>query len=107
MGNSGDDFGDIPTAFLWFVGVTVAVMVCILVLAAVSTVRNRRVLRQAGVDPSTVGSQLAVRYLRGQAGQPEVRSASDRLADLTDLRDRGLITPDEYQTRRAQVLDSI
>jgi hypothetical protein len=65
------------------------------------------VLQQAGGDPSTVGSQLAVRYLRGQTGRPEVRSASDRLADLTDLRDRGLITPDEFQARRAQILDSI
>lgn len=110
MGNSGDDFGSVPTAFWWFFGITVAVMVCIVVLAAVTAVRNRRVLRQAGVDPSTVGSQLAVRYLRGQTaptGRPAVRSASDRLAELTDLRDRGLITPDEYQARRAQVLDGI
>lgn len=107
MGNTGDDFGSMPTAFVWFFGATVALMVCIVVLAAVTAVRNRRVLRQAGVDPSTVGSQLAVRYLRGQTGRPEVRSAPDRLAELTDLRDRGLITPDEYQARRTQILDSI
>lgn len=107
MGNTGDDFGSMPTAFVWFFGVTVALMVCIIVLATVTAVRNRRVLRQAGIDPSTVSSQLAVRYLRGQAGKPAVRSAPDRLAELTDLRDRGLITPDEYHTRRTQILDGI
>lgn len=110
MGTSGDDFGSIPTAFLWFFGAVITLMICIVVLAAVTAVRNRRVLRQAGIEPGTLGSQLAVRYLRGQAaptGQPAVRAAPDRLAELTDLRDRGLITPDEYQARRTRILDDI
>ncbi len=58
MGNSGDDFVTIPTAFWWFAGAVVTLMVCIVVAAA-------------------------------------------------GLRDRGLITPEEYQARRAQVLDGI
>jgi hypothetical protein len=107
MGNSGDDFGTIPTTFWWFFGAVVTLMVCIVVLAAVTAVRNRRMFREAGIDPGTVGSQLAVRYLRGQTGRPAVRSASDRWAELTDLRDRGLVTPDEYQARRAEILDGI
>ena len=110
MGTSGDDFGSIPTPLLFFFGAVIAMMACIIVLAAVMAVRNRRVFREAGIDPGTVGSQLAVRYLRGQpgqTGQPAVRSSSDRLAELTDLRDRGLISPDEYQARRAQILDGI
>jgi hypothetical protein len=110
MGNSGDDFGTIPTPMLWFFGAVVTLMVCMVVLAGVTAVRNRRVLRQAGIDPGTVDSQLLVRYLRGQTapmGRPAVRSAPDRLAELADLRDRGLITSDEYQARRTQILDGI
>jgi len=107
MGNSDNDFGSVPTAFLWFAGAVGAFIVCTIVLMVVATVRNRRVLRQAGLDPMTAGSQLAVRYLRGQPGQPAVRSASDRLAELTDLRDRGLITPTEYDARRAQIIGEL
>lgn len=107
MGNSGDDFGSVPSSFLWFFGAVVALMVCMVVLGVVTAIRNRRVLREAGIDPGTLESQLAVRYLKGQPGRPAVRSASDRLAELADLRDRGLITPEEYQARRAQVLDGI
>ena len=104
MGTSGDDFGSIPTPLLLFFGAVIAMMACIVVLAVVTAVRNRRVFREAGIDPGTVGSQLAVRYLRGQPGRPAVRSASDRLVELTDLRDRGLITATEYDARRAQII---
>jgi hypothetical protein len=107
MGTSGDDFGSIPTPFLFFFGVVITLMVCMIVLGVVTAVRNRRVFRQAGIDPGTVGSQLAVRYLRGQPGRPAVRSASVRLAELTDLRDRGLITPAEYDARRAQIIGEL
>lgn len=110
MGYSGFDFGAIPLVFALFFAAVVLLMVCIVVLGVVQTVRNRQVLRDAGIDPGTVGSQLAVRYLSGQtppAGRPAVRPASDRLAELTDLQNRGLITPEEYQTRRAQILDGI
>jgi hypothetical protein len=103
MGNSGDDFA-MPTAFLWFFGAVVAVMVCIVVLAVVGTVRNRRVLREAGIDPATARAQFAVRMIRGQ---PASQSASSRLAELSDLRDRGLITQEEYDTRRSQIISTI
>jgi len=36
-------------------------------LSAVMIARNARVLRQAGIDPTTAGSQLAVRVLKGQS----------------------------------------
>jgi hypothetical protein len=107
MGDTGDGLGTISTIFPWIFGAAVVLIVGGWIYGAVKVVRNRQVLREAGIDPGTVGSQLAVRYLRGQPGRPAVRSASDRLAELTDLRDRGLITPEEYQARRAQVLDGI
>jgi putative oligomerization/nucleic acid binding protein len=110
MGDTGDGFSTIFAIFPWIFGAAVVLIVCGWIYGAMKVVRNRRVLREAGIDPGTVGSQLAVRYLSGQApptGRPAVRSASDRLAELTDLRDRGLITPEEYQARRSQILDGV
>jgi hypothetical protein len=43
--------------------------------------------------------------MRGQTLGPP--SAASRLAELTDLRDRGLITPEEYDARRRQIIDGI
>jgi hypothetical protein len=103
MGPEDGDFGGIPTPFLVLFIAAVVLIVCGWIYAAVKAIRNRQVLREAGLDPSTVGSQLAVRYLRGQP----VRSASDRLAELTDLRDRGLVTPAEYDARRAQIIGEL
>jgi hypothetical protein len=107
MGDTGDGFGTIATIFPWIFGTAVVVIVCGWIYGAVKVVRNRQVLRKAGIDPGTVGSQLAVRYLSGQPGRSPVRSASDRLAELTDLRDRGLITAEEYANRRAQIIAGI
>lgn len=107
MGTTGDGFGTVFAIFPWIFGAAVVLIVCGWIYGAVKVVRNRQVLREAGIDPGTVGSQLAVRYLSGQTSRSAVRSASDRLAELTDLRDRGLITPEEYQARRARILDGI
>ena len=100
-------FDNVSTAFPWIFAAVLAIIVCGWVLMAVIAVRNRRVLRQAGIDPTTVGSQLAVRLLRGQSSARPVASASDRLTELTGLRDRGLITPQEYQARREQIINGI
>ncbi|MBV9820919.1 MAG: SHOCT domain-containing protein [Actinobacteria bacterium] len=102
---SPDGFGSIPTFFLWFFWGVVALMLCIVVLTVVSVVRNRRVLREAGIDPGTAGAQLTARLIRGQlSGRP---TAASRLAELDDLRNRGLITAEEYAARRAQIIDGI
>jgi len=106
MGDTGDGFDTISTIFPFLFGAVVVLIVSIWIYGAVKVVRNRRVLREAGIDPGTVGSQLAVRYLSGQ-GRPVGRSASDRLAELTDLRDRGLITATEYDARRAQIIGEL
>jgi hypothetical protein len=109
--NSDDGFGLAFTVFpLIFVGMLVLV-VGGWITTAVVIARNRRVLRQAGIDPTTAGAQLAVRMIRGQPGAapPSAAppSAAARLAELTDLRNRGLITPDEYEARRAQIIAAI
>ncbi len=109
MGNSGDDFGTIPPFFLWFFGFVIVMMVCIVAAGVVAAVRNRRVLREAGLDPLAVDSQLAVRLMRSQAlAEPSAsKSVSSRLAELDELRNRGLITSEEYATRRAEIIADI
>lgn len=57
-------------------------------------------------------ARLIIPQTRGEAvaalrRQLRPRSNEARLQELTDLRDRGTITDDEYQTTRNQILDSI
>jgi len=54
------------------------------------------------IMPQTRGKAVAAlrRQLRPQ-------SSEARLRELTDLRDRGTITDDEYQIKRNEILDSI
>lgn len=54
------------------------------------------------IIPKTRGEAIAA--LRRQL---RPRSNEARLQELTDLRDRGTITDDEYQTKRNKILDSI
>jgi Short C-terminal domain len=101
---SPDGFDTAFKIFPWIFGAMVVLVVCGWITTAVIVARNGRVFRQAGIDPTTAGAQLAVRVIRGQAARP---STSSRLAELGDLRDRGLITPDEYEARRAQIIADI
>jgi hypothetical protein len=96
--------GGFGAVFPWVFGIAVVAVICGWVYSATTFVRNRQVLRQAGIDPSTARAQLAVRMIRGQALAP---STSSRLTELTDLRDRGLITAEEYEARRAQIIAGI
>ena len=41
----------------------------------------------------------------GLAPRPTGASSADQLSDLKTMRDKGLITEEEYQTKRRQVLD--
>jgi hypothetical protein len=97
--------GGIDMWFPWLFGGVVAVIVAGWIVVAVVIVRNRRVFQQAGIDPTTARSQLAVRLIRGQAAARP--PAASRLAELDDLRNRGLITPEEYATRRAEIIAGI
>jgi hypothetical protein len=102
--DSADSFGTAFAVFPWIFGGMVVLVICGWVATAVRIARNRQVLRQAGIDPTTAGAQLAVRMIRGQSAAP---TASSRLAELGDLRDRGLITNEEYEARRAQIIAGI
>jgi uncharacterized membrane protein len=44
---------------------------------------------------------------RRDRGASSSADASTALAELSDLRDRGLITPEEYEAKRAKILDRL
>jgi hypothetical protein len=111
MGSS-DGFDTAFKIFPWVFGAMVVLIVCGWITMAVIVARNGRVFRQAGLDPTTAGAHLAVRMIKGQAAAPStaqaaVPSTASRLAELGDLRDRGLITPAEYEARRTQIISGI
>lgn len=65
-------------------------------------------LSQNGLETTYLASSIRQRQ-QSPAAEPaaEERSATDRLAELTSLRDRGLVTDDEFQRRRTAIIDSI
>ena len=67
------------------------------------TRRNLKVMREAGIDdPMTAGGQIAARLATEGFGGG--KTTEQRLAELDDLRARGVIDDDEYRTARARVL---
>jgi hypothetical protein len=84
----------------------------------VSTARD--LARKAGMDPDQAtaitllgGDGLDATYvatsLRGpaQPPAPPARTVEERLLELQGLKDQGLVTDEEFQARRAAVLDSL
>lgn len=54
-----------------------------------------------------LGLKRDARDIKVQELQPPDTRAADRLAELKAMRDRGLITEQEYQTKRRQILDAL
>ena len=46
------------------------------------------------------------RHQPGDSSAPAAPTTADQLKQLADLRDRGAITPDEYQSAKAKLLDA-
>ncbi len=83
----------------------------------------RRVARDTGMDPNRAteltilgDNGLEAGFLAGHLRQrpadqqptaPAVRSAEVRLRELAELRDQGLVTPEEYDARRRAIVDSL
>ncbi|MWV58056.1 hypothetical protein [Rathayibacter sp. VKM Ac-2754] len=79
------------------------VILAVIVLIVVLIVRYVRRARQLGVDPTTMQTDMAARYLRhgvGPAGAP----LTDRLAELDALRAAGTISADEHSRAREAAL---
>jgi hypothetical protein len=84
---------------LWFIFVLFIPLIGVLVyLIARGGKMHERAMQQAQQQ-----DQEARRYIQDAAGAP---NSADQLAKLADLRDRGVITADEFDREKAKVLAS-
>jgi membrane protein implicated in regulation of membrane protease activity len=82
---------------LWFVFVLFIPLIGVLVylIARGNSMQDRAVQQAQQQD------QEARQYIQQVAGSP---NSADELAKLADLRDRGVITPDEFAQQKAKIL---
>ena len=82
---------------LWFLFVLIIPLIGVLVyLIARGDKMHERAVRQAQQQ-----DEAARRYIQEAAGAP---NSADQLAKLADLRDRGVITADEFEREKAKLL---
>jgi Short C-terminal domain/Phospholipase_D-nuclease N-terminal len=82
---------------LWFLFVLFIPLIGVLVyLIARGDSMQERAVRQAQQDDREVRN-----YIQDAAGAP---STADQLTKLADLRDRGVITADEFERQKAKIL---
>lgn len=97
---------ELPGFMVAFIVVFVVVFVAGVAFAVVSWRRNWRAARQAGLDPLAAQTQVAGR-LYNSGALVEARTPKERLAELEDLRAKGLVGQDEYQQIRSRILGEI
>lgn len=64
-------------------------------------------LSDDGLDATYLASSLRDRSGGESATTPPARTVSSRLRELQELRDQGLVTHEEYETRRKAIVDSV
>lgn len=84
----------------------VGTVIFIVIVAA----RKWRIAKDAGYDPLTMDTQIAAQVgrsalLRPADAPPERSSIEQRLAELDDLHDRGVISDAEHAAARAKALE--
>jgi hypothetical protein len=65
------------------------------------------ILGENGLETGYLAAHLRQRPADQQPTAPAVRTAEVRLRELQQLRDQGLVTPDEYDARRRAIVDSL
>jgi uncharacterized membrane protein YeaQ/YmgE (transglycosylase-associated protein family) len=65
--------------------------------------RLRRRLHAAGIDPDSIGSAEGLRRIRPTVAPVEQESKDDMLRKLAELRDEGVLTQEEYETKKAEL----
>lgn len=118
LGPSGMDAG-IPS---WFAALAVLMAAAGIAMTIYRVTMARQMAEDAGLDPDRATAMtllsddgLDATYLasslRGTGpaagAQPAGRSANERLRELEQLRDEGLVSAAEYEARRQAILDSI
>jgi uncharacterized membrane protein len=93
-------FGDV-------VGILAVVIILMFISALFRANRrmrqNRQVLRQGGVDPRTLGAQIAVNLAHGTA-LPSGTTIEQHLTELEALHAKGTISDEEYAAARAKAI---
>ena len=82
---------------LWFIFVLFIPLIGVLVYLIV----RGGSMHERAVKEAQQQDQEARAYIRQAAGTP---STADQLAQLADLRDRGVITPAEFESQKAKIL---
>jgi ABC-type multidrug transport system fused ATPase/permease subunit len=82
---------------LWFIFILIFPLIGVLVYLIA---RGGKMHEHAARDAQAQEQQLR-RYVQEAAGAP---SSADQLAKLADLRDRGVITPEEFEREKAKIL---
>ncbi|MEU1970153.1 SHOCT domain-containing protein [Microbacterium sp. NPDC019599] len=80
-----------------------AFFIAVLTFIVVAIVRNARKAREAGYDPMTMQTELTARAMSSELLQP-AKSTEQRLRELDDLRARGVISAEERDRARADIL---
>ena len=93
----------VPPWFAVVFAIVPIVIVAVIVLIIVLIVRNTRRAKQLGMDPTTMQTDMAARYLRHGVG-PAGSSLTDRLAELDHLRAAGTISAEEHARAREAAL---
>lgn len=92
--------GGIPGGFI-------ALFVVVAAVGVATTIWRMSVLRSGGLNPFVAREQLEARLNQSlQERPPESagRSIEQRLAELEDLHERGVISADELTTARAKII---
>jgi len=90
---------------LWFLFVLFIPLVGVLVYLIVrGGSMHERALRQAQQEDQA--AQQYIREAAGTSGPSGTQNSVDQLAKLADLRDRGVISADEFEREKAKVLAS-
>ena len=99
----GSLFDGVPVFAQVFIAGVMVLFVLIVVFVVISSVKNWRALKKAGVDPLAVQGQLAGQLANSQL-LAEEQSVEERLRELDDLHARGVISDEEHRTARAAAL---
>ncbi|MDQ0094743.1 SHOCT domain-containing protein [Paeniglutamicibacter psychrophenolicus] len=94
---------DLVVGFGVFGVVFVIAFVAVIGFIVFVAVRNYKASKNAGLDPFTLQTELAVRAAKSQLLAPR-QSREQRLAELEDLLARRVITPEEHQQARMKIL---
>ena len=97
------DVGVVEVLIVVIFVIFVIMFVGIVLFMALAAARSKRALEDGGLDPLAAEAQLAARAANSQLLAPR-RSLEDRLAELDDLRSRGVISEEEHTTARAKAL---